>query len=332
MAMARTCELTFMVETSEADREPGEGGGGATAAAAAPAGACAITTPHLVLTPATISEDIFAPIEEKDETVGAAGDAITAGGGATDSSHQRRRCHGHGCHKWWQSSAGGKSGVFSVVLAVIIVVYAAFIMVSTYVADLITDHNGGAEVYLKITTPNVVVVNSICGLLILLTVWTIRRVTCARRSTLADIAKTAEARRESKWFVVRILELVHEMKGPGSPYFYQYLLAKEVIETGLQVLNVAGYADRGYSPAGTYCVLCTVYCVLCTVYCVLCSSTCINGVASALQRTGRPLPSRRHASPLCSSRTRAACCRLAEQRISVVRVRRASHWSRTVVQ
>ena len=105
---------------------------------------------------------------------------------------------------------------------------------------------------------------------------------------------------------------------------------------GKDVLNNGTQKRRWMHPVYTAVyggVWYTVYGgVLCTVYCVLCSSTCINGVASALQRTGRPLPSRRHASPLCSSRTRAACCRLAEQRISVVRVRRASHWSRTVVQ
>ena len=127
---------------------------------------------------------------------------------------ERRRCRG--CREWWQSSAGGKSGVFSVILAVVIVLYAAIIVALPFVADELT-HAGTAETYLHVTMSVQVVVGSICVMLIFFAVWTIRRATCARESTLEDIAKTAEARRDSKWFVIRVFELIQEGKGPNSP-------------------------------------------------------------------------------------------------------------------
>ena len=133
---------------------------------------------------------------------------------AAHRSEQRRRCRG--CRAWWRSSAGGKSGVFSVVLAVVIMLYAAFIVASSAVVDAIID-TGTAERYLQITMSVKVVVGSICALLILFGAWTIRRATCARESTLEDITKTAEARRDSKWFAIRVFTLIQEEKGPSSP-------------------------------------------------------------------------------------------------------------------
>jgi hypothetical protein len=133
---------------------------------------------------------------------------------AAHRSEQRRRCRG--CRSWWWSSAGGKSGVFSVVLAVVIMLYAAFIVASSAVVDAIID-TGTAERYLQIAMSVKVVVGSICALLILFGAWTIHRATCARESTLEDIAKTAEARRDSKWFAIRVFTLIQEEKGPSSP-------------------------------------------------------------------------------------------------------------------
>ena len=107
--------------------------------------------------------------------------------------------------------------MFSVVLAVIIMLYAAFIVASPVLADALTGLDNVAELYLQVTMSVKVVVGSICVLLILFGAWTIRRATCARESTLEDIAKTAEARRDSKWFAIRVFTLIQEEKGPNSP-------------------------------------------------------------------------------------------------------------------
>ena len=133
---------------------------------------------------------------------------------ATHRSERRRRCRR--CHKWWRSSAGGKSGVFSVVLAVIILLYAAFVVASPFVANALF-RGPVAETYLQVNMSAKIVVGLICGLLIFFAAWTIHRITCARKSTLEDIAKTAEARRHSKWLVIRMFELVLEGIGPNSP-------------------------------------------------------------------------------------------------------------------
>ena len=141
------------------------------------------------------------------------------------SSIQRRRCRG--CRKWWRSSAGGKSGVVSVVLAVIILLYAGFIVASPFVIRALLNAAEGnneevnvvnADTYLQLTTSVNVVVGSICVLLVLFTVRTIHRITCARKRTLVDIAKTSEARRDSKWYAIRMFERVREKKEPNSPY------------------------------------------------------------------------------------------------------------------
>jgi len=140
---------------------------------------------------------------------------------AAHRSERRRRCRG--CREWWRSSAGGKSGVFSVVLVVIIMTYAALIVASPWVVEVLTGTTpGNVEAYIQIgfSMPAQVVVAAICVLLIFFGVWTIRRATCARKSTLEDITKTAEARRHSKWLAVRLFELVQEVKGPNSPYVF----------------------------------------------------------------------------------------------------------------
>ena len=134
---------------------------------------------------------------------------------AAHRSEQRRRCRG--CRSWWRSSAGGKSGVFSVILAVVIMLYAAFIVASPVLAGILTGDDNVAETFLQITMSVKVVVGSICVLLFFFGAWTIHRATCARESTLDDIAKTAEARRDSKWFAIRVFTLIQEEKGPSSP-------------------------------------------------------------------------------------------------------------------
>ena len=164
---------------------------------------------------------------------------------------QEEPSRGHGCRTWWNSSTGGMSGVFSIVLAVIIVLYAAFIIASPALIDNVIIEKPVAGKFLKITMPVNVVVGSICALLIVFAVWTIRRVTCARASTLVEIARTEEERLHSKWLVVRAATLLLIAKGPASPWFAHVTLAKELFETFLQILNVAGYAEQGYSPGGT---------------------------------------------------------------------------------
>jgi len=138
---------------------------------------------------------------------------------AAHRSEQRRPCRG--CRAWWRSSAGGKSGVVSIVLAVIIVLYAALIVALPALTDAVVKAETGirnaAEVLFQVTTYVKVIVGSISMLLIFFGAWTIRRATCARESTLEDIAKTAEARRDSKWFAIRVFELIQEEKGPNSP-------------------------------------------------------------------------------------------------------------------
>ena len=99
----------------------------------------------------------------------------------------------------------------SVFLAVVIMLYAAFIVASPFVADILVGDDVGvrhSESYLQLTMSVNVVVGSICVLLFLFAAWTIHRITCARKSTVADIVKTSEARRDSKWMVLRLLEML----------------------------------------------------------------------------------------------------------------------------
>ena len=138
---------------------------------------------------------------------------------AANNSEQRRQCRG--CREWWQSSAGGVLGVFSIILAVIIVLYAALIVALPALTDAVVKAETGirnaAEVLFQVTTYVKVIVGSISMLLIFFGAWTIRRATCARESTLEDIAKTAEARRDHTWFAIRVFTLIQEGKGPNSP-------------------------------------------------------------------------------------------------------------------
>ena len=133
---------------------------------------------------------------------------------AAEAENHSKSCRSF--REWWQTSAGGKSGVVSVVLAVVILLYASMIVASAAVADALL-RGPVATMYLQITMSVNVVVGSIAMLLILFAARTLHRITCARKSTLEDIAKTAEARRHSKWLVIRKFELVLEGIGPNSP-------------------------------------------------------------------------------------------------------------------
>ena len=104
----------------------------------------------------------------------------------------------------------------SVVLAVIIVLCAAITVATPVLADAFLGV-GAAERFYQITMSVKAVVGSICVLLIFFGGRTIRRITYARKSTLEGIAKTAKARRDSKWFAIRVFELIQEEKGPNSP-------------------------------------------------------------------------------------------------------------------
>jgi hypothetical protein len=72
--------------------------------------------------------------------------------------------------------------------------------------------------YLQVNMSVNVVVGSISVLLILFTARTIHRATCGREMLLEQIAKTTEARRDHKWFAIRVLALIMEHKGPHAPY------------------------------------------------------------------------------------------------------------------
>ena len=107
--------------------------------------------------------------------------------------------------------------MFSVVLAVIIMLYAALIVALPVLAVILTGIKNVAETHYQVTMSAKVVVGSICVLLFFFGAWTIRRATCARESTLEDIATTTKARRDSKWFAIRVFTLIQEEKGPNSP-------------------------------------------------------------------------------------------------------------------
>ena len=161
----------------------------------------------------------------------------------------RRRCRG--CRRWWQSSAGGKSGVLSVVLSFVIALYALFLATSPYIVVVLTEVSDAAD-YLKLNIVVQVVVASICGLLLLFTVKTVSQVTCSEHTTLRHIKEAAARRRASAWGAVRAFQWIKEARGPSSPIYAHVTLTKEIVETVLQIFNVAGYADRGYSPAALY--------------------------------------------------------------------------------
>ena len=103
-----------------------------------------------------------------------------------------------------------------------------------------------------------VVLTMIFLVLLVYTLRAITQVTCFRQTTLRHFQETTERRRRSKWRVVRMLECVMEARGPGSSVWSEYMLLKEMIETGLQIFNVLDYAARGYSPTALYMYLAVV--------------------------------------------------------------------------
>jgi hypothetical protein len=177
-----------------------------------------------------------------------------------------RRCCG-GCRRWWQSSAGGKSGVLTVVLSFVIALYALFLASSPKIVDLLTGESD-AQDYLKLNIPVQVVVASLCGLLLLYTVKTVGQGTCSEHTTLQRIEKKAARRRASAWGAVRLFQWIKEVRGASSPIYAHVTLTKEIVETVLQILNVAGYAYRGYTPAALY-LYCAVIALNASVWYVI---------------------------------------------------------------
>ena len=98
----------------------------------------------------------------------------------------------------------------------------------------------------------------LCGILIVFSLWAIRDATCAWRRTLRREHDAIYARRHSTWRVVRIFECGIEAKGPGSVIWAEITLAKEVVETVLQILNVLDYASRGYTATALYIYLAVI--------------------------------------------------------------------------
>ena len=167
-------------------------------------------------------------------------------------ARSRRYCRDN-CADWWRSSAGGKSGIANIFLAIFIILYAAFIALSREVGSLLIEID--ATPFFQMTLGGIVVVGGTSGVLILFTLWVLRRITCARRGTLKEFEETANERRHSKWRVVQVFECVKEAKGPGSAIWAEITLAKEVVETGLQIINIANYAGSGYSATALYIYL-----------------------------------------------------------------------------
>ena len=166
---------------------------------------------------------------------------------AETAPDDRRRCCS-GCCDWYESSAGGKSGIVSVALSIIIAIYAAFIGVSPFVVDAISGAHT-AETFLQMNPAVQVVVGVLCGLLIFLALWTVRRSTCARQSILSEIKATAHGRRASEWRAVRAFACVVLVIGPSSYHWAHLKLVGEIFDAAIQIRTAALFADQGYTPA-----------------------------------------------------------------------------------
>ena len=89
------------------------------------------------------------------------------------------------------------------------------------------------------------VVGSICVVLMLYALWTMYRITCARRSHLELIKTGVEKRRASKWRVVRVVQAILDVKGPGSPCWAEInLIQVRVLGGGWGRLRVGGGGGR----------------------------------------------------------------------------------------
>ena len=140
-------------------------------------------------------------------------------------------------------SNGRNTMIVSVVLASLIGVYALWLAAWGSFFDWLSPMDGGAstaDVFLGMPIATQGVTGTICGVLFVFTIYTIRRVTCRRRSTLESFKTEYETRGASKWRIVRAYQLFQWAKGPNSPHWGEFTLAKEGIETGLQIINVAG--------------------------------------------------------------------------------------------
>ena len=166
----------------------------------------------------------------------------------------RRSCSAW--RSWWISSAGGKSGVVSVALVVIIIMNAAIVAVLPIIADMLGGKLFGiphaSEVYFQYTRTVLVFGFLICVLLVVFGTSTLVRTTCRHSNTLAVVQATAKEHWSSKWRVVRAVGALHLAIKPSSPVWAHVKLAQEIIETAYQLYTVAGYAQLGYVPVALY--------------------------------------------------------------------------------
>ena len=148
-----------------------------------------------------------------------------------------------GTHENTGGTCQNKAMISSVVLAIVIGVYAMFLMAWGQLCDIIYPQGLGVSVsesYLELSLVKQGATGAICGVLFVFTIYTICRVTCCRRRTLESIKTEYEIRGASKWRIIRAYQLFQWAKGPNSPRWGEFTLAKEGIETGLQIINVAG--------------------------------------------------------------------------------------------
>ena len=128
---------------------------------------------------------------------------------------------------WWKSSSGGWAGVLSVFVLVVIMLYAAIIALSGPAIDFMTGFEGDTgEMYLQYTPAAQVIVGCVCVLLVIFAIWTLRRDTCAWRSTQLDHATTDESYRRSKWTIIRAGMALKLVFRSSSPVWGHYTLAK----------------------------------------------------------------------------------------------------------
>ena len=148
-----------------------------------------------------------------------------------------------GTHEDTGGTCQSKAMISSVVLAIVIGAYAMFLAVAGEFFDTLSPYDAGvstSESYLELSPVTKGVTGAICGVLCVFALYTICRVTCCRRRTLESFKTEYETRGGSKWRIVRAYQLFQWAKGPNSPEWAEFTIAKEGIETGLQIINVVG--------------------------------------------------------------------------------------------
>ena len=131
--------------------------------------------------------------------------------------------------------------VSSVVLAIVIGVYALFLTVNATIFDILSPSGvttPTSVTFLGLSENTQIATGVFCGMLFVFAIYTICRVTCCRSRTLESIKTEYETHGASKWRIIRAYQLFQWAKGPNSPQWAEFTLAKEGIETGLQIINV----------------------------------------------------------------------------------------------